>query len=264
MPRNPAKTIVTTVAGDKESLAAARLENLKKAREKALELRLLRSKQPSTSSAPPTNKTRKRIQAEPVASKPIDAALAPETPQAHSGSDRPEDVPISEQPGEQPTRPRRGRPPGSGKRKQESVPSGDLPVRSDGAETGGREKSEKPRKVLRGESGEGDANITDNATGEDEQEPQTPPGNVSNVATPIVPETVEEGELDPSPAPPTELPRGRSKNNRRKPTTVQRRRTRPPSVDTVRRRLQFDHMHVPVGGGAFYRNNASGHFTFSR
>ncbi len=265
MPRTSSKTIVTAVAGDKESLAAARLENLKKAREKALELRLLRSK-PSASAAGAgssgvQNKTRKRIQAEPVSPKPVDAKMVAET---HTTEAQSEDEPKQEQP----TKPRRGRPPGSGKRKQPSMPvkANNPPANSSGADTGGLEKPEGARKVLRGGSGEGDAAVAVEAPVQHQspRSPRTPPSNVSNVVTPGVPDTVEEGELDPSPPPPTEMPRGRSKNNRRKPTTVQRRRTRPPSVETARRRLNFDHMHVPVGGGAFYRNHSSGHFTFSR
>ena len=262
MPRTSSKTIVTAVAGDKESLAAARLENLKKAREKALELRLLRSKPSASSAGAGTsgvqNKTRKRIQAEPVSPKPVDAKMVPET---HTTETQSEEEPKSEQP----TKPRRGRPPGSGKRKQQTMPvePDNTPANTGGADTGGLEKPEGPRKVLRGGSGEGDAAVAVKAPVVPES-PKTPSSNVSNVDTPEVPDTVEEGELDPSPPPPTEMPRGRSKNNRRKPTTVQRRRTRPPSVDTVRRRLNFDHMHVPIGGGAFYRNHSSGHFTFSR
>ena len=85
-------------------------------------------------------------------------------------------------------------------------------------------------------------------------------------------EEVEEGELDPSPPPPTEMARGRSKNNKRKPTTVTRHveatkkpRAHPPKPKpAVVRKLNFDDMHVPVGGGAFYRNHQSGHFTFTR
>lgn len=206
------------------------------------------------------NKTRKRIQAEPVSPKPVDAKLAAEMHTAEQSNDEPKP--------EQPTKPRRGRPPGSGKRKQPSMPvePNNTPANSGGADTGGLEKPEGARKVLRGGSGEGDAAVAVEAPIEHQshKSPQTPPGNVSNVVTPEVPNTVEEGELDPSPPPPTEMPRGRSKNNRRKPTTVKRTRTRPPSVETVRRRLNFDHMHVPVGGGAFYRNHSSGHFTFSR
>lgn len=80
---------------------------------------------------------------------------------------------------------------------------------------------------------------------------------------------IEEGELDPTPPPPTELARGRSKNNKRKPTTVTRhvaetKKPRAPPKPAVVRKLNFDHMHMPVGGGAFYRNHHSGHFTFSR
>jgi len=262
MPRTSSKTIVTAVAGDKESLAAARLENLKKAREKALELRLLRSKPSASSAGAGTsgvqNKTRKRIQAEPVSPKPVDAKMVPET---HTAETQSGEEPKSEQP----TKPRRGRPPGSGKRKQPAMPvePDNTPANPGGADTGGLEKPQGSRKVLRGGSGEGDAAVAVKAPVEPES-PKTPPNNVSSVDTPEVPDTVEEGELDPSPPPPTEMPRGRSKNNRRKPTTVQRRRTRPPSVETVRRRLNFDHMRVPIGGGAFYRNNSSGHFTFSR
>jgi len=81
---------------------------------------------------------------------------------------------------------------------------------------------------------------------------------------------IEEGELDPSPPPPTEMARGRSKNNKRKPTTVSRhvasaasKKPKAPKP-AVMRKLNFDNMHVPVGGGAFYRNHHSGHFTFSR
>jgi hypothetical protein len=262
MPRTSSKTIVTAVAGDKESLAAARLENLKKAREKALELRLLRSKPSVSSTGAGTsgvqNKTRKRIQAEPVSPQPIDENLVAKmaAPATQSGE-------ITEP--EQPTKPKRGRPRGSGKRKQPEMPddSNNTPADTTGTDRRGQTEPKVSGEFLHGGLGEGDATVVTQTPAE-AKSPRTPPENVSDVPTAQVPDTVEEGELDPSPPPPTELPRGRSKNNRRKPTTVQRRRTRPPSVDTVRRRLDFDRMHVPIGGGAFYRNHSSGHFTFSR
>lgn len=256
MPRTSSKTIVTAIAGDKESLAAARLENLKKAREKALELRLLRNKQSAAPSVTAStsgaqNKPRRRIQAEPVSPKPVDDSTVSEMVAPDTRSET--------------TKPRRGRPPGSGKRKQPDTPidSNNTSADTVGADNRGLEEPKISRKVLHGGSGEGDATPTVE-TPVDQQSPRTPPANVSDVPSAQVPDTVEEGELDASPPPPTELPRGRSKNNRQKPTTVRRRRTRPPSVDTVRRRLDFDRFHVPVGGGAFYRNNTSGHFTFSR
>lgn len=259
MPRTASKTIVTAIAGDKETLAAARLENLKKAREKALELRLLRNKQQPATAPPVTNKTRKRIQPEPVPAKPIDDQLVPTMA-------APEENAAGQSSGSgQVPKPKRGRPLGSTKRKQPevSVETNHTPADSERAVEPGLEKPEGPGKLLHRGSGEGDA-ATTHPEPTEQQSPKTPPGNVSNVQVAAAPPSVEEGELDASPPPPTELPRGRSKNNRRKPTTVKRTRTRGPSVESVRRKLNFDRMHVPVGGGAFYRNNASGHFTFSR
>jgi hypothetical protein len=246
MPRQRSKTIVTTVAGDGQSLAEARLENLKKAREKALELRLLRTT-PSTApgnTASVENKSRRRVKAEPVSPKPVDAKLVPEMLPAQEAKPR-------------------GRPRGSGKRKTPATESGNPSTDTVTADTGGHDGANIPGEILQGGSRTGDAIVTNEAPAPPES-PKTPAGNTSVVQVNEPTETVEEGELDATPPPPTELPRGRSKNNRRKPTTVKRTRYSSPTKDTVRRRLQFDHMHVPVGGGAFYRNHHSGHFTFSR
>jgi hypothetical protein len=262
MPRNNSKTIVTAIAGDKESLALARLENLKKAREKALELRLLRNTQSASSvdasASGVQKKSRRRITAEPVSPTPTDAKLVPKMDTTDEQTEQ------SSEP-EQPTKPKRGRPPGSGKRKhsETAVAPDSTATITDGADGRGHEEPKSPCKLLHGGSGERDATPAAE-TPVHQQSPRTPPGNVSTVSVAHVPDSVEEGELDPSPPPPTEMSRGRSKNNRRKPTTVQRKRTRPSSVDTVRRRLDFDRFQVPVAGGAFYRNNVSGHFTFNR
>jgi hypothetical protein len=258
-PTDPSKTIITTVAGDKTSLDAARLENLKKAREKALELRLRRQSQQQQhqqqqSAQQATPASRKRV-------KPVPAPPVPRERQLVDTQDMEEDETSQHTTANIPD----GGPgdfahsqgTGSGKSGGETRVSVDV-ARPDGQEEPGQPETRVP--VATGAPSGGAGSSVNPTTVSMQETPRTPASNVTDLP--------EEGELDPSPGPPTVMARGRSKNNKRKPTTVTRidpsaRRVRAPKPSVVRK-LDFDRIHMPVGGGAFYRNHHSGHFTFTR
>ncbi len=260
MPRQSSKTIITTVAGSLDDLATARLANLQKARAKALELRLLRQQQqqpPDTATVrsndvgPPAKPARKRIRATAVPPPPASERLDTLMQDADTGSGET----ITDTP-KQSVNAQDQLATGDGTNvlgpDTPAVPPGAAQARPE-AESIAPGARQRPANV-QVSGGPSAPNVISVS-------PKTPASRVTEVPA------AEEGELDPTPGPPTELARGRSKNNRRKPTTVKRVSAKEAGSgksegDKVRRKLRFD--HIEVGRGAFYRDTNTGHFAFTR